>query len=309
MIIKRLVNAPYILLVLSALFWGGNAVAGKYLADSLPPVTISFIRLAISILIVIPFLFPTLRREWQAARANIKQLLLLALTGVIGYNLLSYWALNYTSAINGSLLNSTSPLFMFLLSYMITGEKMAPKYVLSVFISMIGVVFVITQGSLDRLISFQFNVGDLIMLLAVNMWAIYSFLVKKISDEMSTFAVFAYSLSIGFILMVPAVAVELALVSIDKINSLEWAALFYLGIFPSVCSFLLWNRAVVLIGPSKSSIFLNLIPVFGGLAAFLGLGEMITSSQIIGGCLVFVGVFLSSYTKKSSMPQTKKINM
>ncbi|MCM3092620.1 DMT family transporter [Cytobacillus sp. AMY 15.2] len=101
--------------------------------------------------------------------------------------------------------------------------------------------------------------------------------------------------------MIPAAAIELPLLSVDKINSAEWAALFYLGIFPSVCSFLLWNRAVVLIGPSKSSIFLNLIPVFGAIAAYFFLGEVITVSQMIGGGLVFAGVFLSSYTKKSAL--------
>jgi drug/metabolite transporter (DMT)-like permease len=306
MILKKVTNAPYILLVFSTLFWGGNAVAGKYLAGSIPPVTISFIRLALSVIIVFPFLYPVLKKEFRIAKIHLMQLTLLALTGIVGYNLLGYWALNYTSAINFSLLNSTTPLFMFLLTYMITKEKMSMKYVLSVLISISGVVFVITQGSLEKLIALKFNFGDMLMILAVILWSIYSLIVQKVSKHLSSFSVFGYSLGIGFLLMIPAVLIELSFVSIQKIDYSEVAALFYLGIFPSVCSFLFWNRAVVLIGPSKSSIFLNLIPIFGATAAFLVLGEEITVYHVVGGLLVFAGIYLSSYTKKSSIPQTKE---
>ncbi|PLR83275.1 hypothetical protein CVD25_11680 [Bacillus canaveralius] len=298
--INKFVNSPHILLVFSALFWGGNAVAGKYLAASIPPVTISFIRLAISGFIIFPLFFVILRKEWKTARTHLKQLTLLALTGIIGFNLLSYWALNFTSAINGSLLNSTSPLFIFLLSYVLTKERIKIKYILSVLLSIGGVIFIITQGSLDRLISFRFNLGDLIMILAVIMWAIYSLLLKKISLEISPFGVFGYSLGIGFMLMIPIVFVELSIIPLGYISSPEWAALLYLGIFPSVCSFLLWNRAVVLIGAAKASVFLNLIPVFGSVAAFFMLGEVITVAHVVGGSLVFAGIYFSSYTKKSS---------
>jgi drug/metabolite transporter (DMT)-like permease len=306
MFFKRIANTPYVLLILSTLFWGGNAVAGKYLAGSIPPVTISFIRLALSVSIVFPFLYPVLKKEFQVARVHLLQLTILALTGIVGYNLLGYWALNYTSAINFSLLNSTTPLFMFLLTYMMTKEKMNMKYVLSVLISISGVVFVITQGSIEKLISLKFNFGDLIMILAVILWSIYSLIVQKVSNHMSSFSVFGYSLGIGFLFMIPAVLIELSFVSIQKIDYSEVVALFYLGIFPSVCSFLFWNRAVVLIGPSKSSIFLNLIPIFGATAAYYVLGEAITIYHVVGGILVFAGIYLSSYTKKTSILQTKE---
>jgi drug/metabolite transporter (DMT)-like permease len=96
---NKVQNNAYILLIFCTLFWGGNAVAGKYLAGSIPPATIFFMRLAISLLIVLPIVFPLLKREAPVARKNIKLLFILAITGVIGYNLFSYWAVNYTSAI------------------------------------------------------------------------------------------------------------------------------------------------------------------------------------------------------------------
>lgn len=304
---QRLANAPILLLVMAAFFWGGNAVAGKFLAGSLPPVTISFIRLAIGVLIMSPVIIRLFKREMAALRENFKMLVFLAVTGVIGFNLLIYWALNYTSAINATLLNSTSPLFIFLLSALLIGEKMELKYWVSMAISFIGVLFVITHGSIERMIALQFNMGDLIMVLAVISWALYSIFIKKISGKMPSLAIFGFTLAIGFLLMIPAVAVELAVVPVDALTLGEWSALFYIGIFPSICSFLLWNRAVALIGPSKSSISLNLIPVFGAGAAFLVLGEIITVPQIIGGCLVFIGVFITSFTKKKAVQLAEEV--
>ncbi|MBT2640439.1 DMT family transporter [Bacillus sp. ISL-39] len=299
--LQKLGKAPYLLLVIAALFWGGNAVAGKFLAGSLPPVTISFTRLGIGVLIMSPVIIRLFKNERASLREHFKLLLFLAVTGVIGFNLLIYWAVNYTTAINATLLNSTSPLFIFLLSALLIGEKMELKYWISMAISMLGVLVVITHGSVERMLALQFNVGDLIMVLAVISWALYSIYIKKISGKLPSLAIFGFTLAIGFMLMIPAVAVELSIVPVGTVGLEEWTALFYIGIFPSICSFLLWNRGVAMIGPSKASISLNLIPVFGTLFAFFVLGEVISVPQIIGGCLVFTGVFITSFSKKKTV--------
>ncbi|UYZ24103.1 DMT family transporter [Mesobacillus jeotgali] len=296
--VQRLANAPYFLLAVAALFWGGNAVAGKFLSDSLPPVTISFTRLGIGVLIMSPVIIRLFKHEMAAFREHFKLLLFLAVTGVMGFNLLIYWAVNYTTAINASLLNSTSPLFIFLLSALLISEKMELKYWISLVISMLGVLVVITNGSIERMLALQFNIGDLIMVLAVILWALYSIKIKKISGKLPSLTIFGFSLAISFMLMIPAVAIELSMVPVGAVGLPEWTALFYIGIFPSICSFLLWNRGVALIGPSKASISLNLIPVFGTIFAFFVLGEVISVPQIMGGCLVFVGVFITSFLKK-----------
>ena len=305
--LQRLGNAPYFLLAVAALFWGGNAVAGKFLAGSLPPVTISFTRLAIGVLIMSPVIFRLFKNERAALKEHFKLLLFLAVTGVIGFNLLIYWAVNYTTAINATLLNSTSPLFIFLLSALLIGEKMELKYWISLVISMLGVLVVITHGSVERMLALQFNIGDLIMVLAVILWALYSIYIKKISGKLPSLAIFGFTLTIGFLLMIPAVAIELSMVAVGTVGLPEWTALLYIGIFPSLCSFLLWNRGVAMIGPSKASISLNLIPVFGTLFAFFVLGEVIALPQIIGGCLVFVGVFITSFSKKKTVQLAEEV--
>lgn len=287
-------QTPYVLLILATMFWGGNAVVGRLLVDSLPPVTISALRSILAMLVFCPFILPSMVREWSLARQHFKLLLVLVVSGVIGFNLLTYWALNYTTAINVTLLNSATPLFMIILSYVAFREKMTSRIFVSIMLSIIGIVWVTTQGSLERLLALQFNSGDLIMLVAVFSWSVYSIILKQKGNVMSPLPLFGYCLVLGVIFSIPAAFVELQFKTIHSFGYKEIFALLYLGFFPSVCSFLLWNRSLVLVGPSKASIYQNLIPVFAAIFAYFMLGERLTLAHIVGGLLVFVGVFLAA---------------
>lgn len=301
----KLWNTPSILLVLSTFFWAGNAISGKFLADNVPPLTLSLIRLAISALLIVPFMLPVLKREWTAAKIHCKLLLLLAVTGVIGFNLLAYMALHFTSATNVALFNSMSPMVTTLLAYVMIREKMNLRLGVSILISFAGIVWVMTSGSLANLLALRFNIGDLIMLAGVTSWSIYTINVKKIRGLLSPLAVFAYSLLIGLLLMIPASAVELAFIPVKHIGAQQVIGLLYLGIFPSIFAFLMWNQAVLLIGPSRSSLFQNLIPIFGAVLAYFILGEKITSAHYIGGLLVFMGVYFGQTRKSPQMSAGK----
>ena len=286
-------NSPYFLLTMATLFWGGNAVAGRFLAPVIPPLTLSFIRLLLSSLFVLPFIYPILIKEWPAAKRNFGLVVLLALTGVIGFNLLTYFAAHYTAAVNIALLNSMNPLFMVLLAYFLIREKMTVRLLLSIMISLAGVLWVMTQGSVERLLALQFNYGDLLMLAAVLFWSIYSIYVKKLAGQVSSLALFGFSSILGTGITLPAAAVELSLSSLGPISFQAVLAVLYVSIFPSICSFLSWNRAVELIGPSRSSVFSNFIPIWAAVLAFILIGESITGAHILGGLLVFAGIFLS----------------
>lgn len=299
-------NQPYLLLILATLFWGGNAVVGRFLAGSLPPVTISALRLTISALVFTPFVIKLLRQDWEQAKRHWGGIVAAAITGVIGYNLLIYWALNYTTAINATLINSTSPLFIGLLAYLFLKERLTARHFLSILVSMVGIMWVASQGSLERLLNLDFNRGDLIMLVAVFSWAIYSVIIPKISHHFSPFSLFGYCLATAFLISVPAAIVELQFKTIQTFGFKELLAVLYLGIFPSLCSFIFWNRASTMVGPSKSSLFLNLTAVFAALLGFIILGERLTVAQVIGGFLVFLGVFISSSARSEGGLQPAK---
>jgi drug/metabolite transporter (DMT)-like permease len=299
-------NQPYLLLVLTTFFWGGNAVVGRFLADSLPPITISAIRISISVLIFIPLVYKIMKKEWPQAKKHFGTLLVLACTGVIGYNLLIYWALNYTTAINATLINSTSPLFIGVLSYLFLKEKLTVRHFLSMIVSMVGIMWVTSQGSLARLWGLEFNRGDLIMFAAVLSWAIYSVIIPKISNRFSPFSLFGYSLAVAFLLSVPAAWVELQFRDIHSFGLSEVISLLFLGIFPSLCAFIFWNRSTLMVGPSKASVFINLTAVFASLLGFFILNERLSVAQLIGGFLVFLGVFISSYARQDHRVQSTR---
>lgn len=307
MIRKHLWNSPYLLLIFATLFWGGNAVAAKLFASAVPPFTLSLIRLGLSTLIILPFIYRLLRVEWNIAKRQYKLILLLAVTGVVGFNLITYLAAHYTMAVNISLLNSSTPFFMVILSYCLMKEKLRGNLLLSILISFIGILWVMTQGSLEKLLELQFNIGDLMMLAAVLFWSIYSIYVKKTAGVLTPLSLFGYSSIFGVLLLIPASMIELSFHPIQHLGIEELIGFLYLGIFPSIGSFLFWNRAVILIGPSRASVFQNLIPVWGVLLSFLILSERITIAHLSGGIMVFAGVLLSRIKPKELVADQVKI--
>lgn len=298
---NRFWSNPYLLLVLSTLFWGGNAVAGKFLVNDIPPTTLSLIRISVSTLILVPFAIPILKKDWNKAKENYTLIILLAVTGVVGFNLLGYWALQYTSAINFSLFNSTTPLFMTILAYFLMREKLNVTILLSILLSLVGISWLITQGSIDKLLALQFNKGDLIVLCAVFMWAVYSIFIKKTEGVFHPLSLFTYCLIVGMVILIPASIVELSFRPKVDIDMTQLIFLLYVGIFPSICSFLMWNRAVVHIGPSKSSLYLNLIPVFGTIFAVAFLNEDVTIHHLIGAMIVLGSVLLVRKSKEQQL--------
>ncbi|KHF39445.1 DMT family transporter [Halalkalibacter okhensis] len=280
---------------------GGNAVVGRFLADVTGPVTISFFRILISIAIFVPLVYKTMKNEWSIAEKHIKTLLILSLSGVIGYNLLCYWALHYTTAVLVTLINSTAPIFITILAYVSLKERITRPLICAIIRSIVGVITVMTQGELSRLLQLQVNVGDLIMIFGVISWAVYSVTLKTFIGKMSFLSTFGYSLIFALPMLVPFTIVELLFIPIQQIQGIEIISLFYLGIFPSIFAFLFWNQAVRLIGPSKAAVFINLTPVFGGVLAYFLLSEALTLAHFIGGLFVFSGVLLVS--KRPHLPK------
>ncbi|RXT15419.1 DMT family transporter [Ammoniphilus sp. CFH 90114] len=298
-ITNKVWNSPYLLLLFASLFWGGNAVAARFFSEIVPPFTLSLIRLGISSLILLLFSYRCLVREWGVVKNHFKLILLLAITGVIGFNLIAYWAAHYTKAFNISLLNSTTPFFMVILSYFLMKEKLKINVMMAIIVSFSGILWVMTEGSIARLVSLQFNFGDLVMLVAVLFWSVYSIYVKKTAGVLSPLSLFGYSSLLGTLLLIPTSYIELLFLPLGPLGVKEFAGLLYLGIFPSIGAFLFWNRALLLIGPSRASLFQNLIPIWGAVLAYIILGEQITSAHLIGGLLVFTGILISRKKEES----------
>lgn len=289
---------PHILLILATMLWGGNFVIGRAVAAEISPFTLAFFRWIVALLTFLPIAWPSLRRDWVNIKQHFGIVLLMSFTGVATFNTLVYIALHYTSAINASLMNSTTPIVIFLLSLIFIREKLSGRQWLGAIISFIGVLFIVSQGSITLLMSLSFNLGDLIMLAAVLSWGIYSLLVKQYADRLPGNATFLVTIIIGMIMLLPFFLYEWVSTPVPVVWSLHTiGAILYIGVLASIVAFLSWNKGVIQLGASQAGIFLNFIPLFATIFAIVFIGETIQISQLFGAIFVISGVYL---TTKSS---------
>lgn len=286
---------PYVLLLLATLLWGGNFVIGRAVSGDIPPLTLAFLRWCVAFIVFFPIAYSSLKREWRMLKANWPIVLILALTGVAAFNTLVYIGLHYTTSINASLMNSSTPIMIYILSFIFLKEKLSTFQILGTALSLSGVLFIISGGSFVSLLDFSFNKGDLIVVVAVFCWSIYSLLVKQYAGRLPGQSTFIVTILIGALMLLPFYIHE----TLTLAESVHWewttiAAILYVGVFASIVAFLSWNRGVVLLGANKASIYLNFIPVFASIFAVIFLDEQLHAFQIIGGLAVVAGVLLSS---------------
>jgi drug/metabolite transporter (DMT)-like permease len=284
---------PYVLLVLATVIWGGNFVIGRAITSSLPPVSLSFLRWCTALIIFLPFTWKLLQKEWESVKAHWRIVLFMALTGIAGFNTLLYIALHYTTSINASLVNTSTPIIIYILSFFTLGERLNRKQVTGTVLSLLGLLFIISEGSLDVLLGFSFNKGDLIVIIAVICWSIYSLLVKQYAGKLPGYSTLAVTMFLGILILLPFFVHETSTTDIVW-NGESILTILYTGIFASIVAFVSWNTAVERVGANKAGIFLNLIPVFAAIFAVLFIGERLAWYQGIGGVFVILGVYIST---------------
>src|ERR1700704_2144844 len=174
-----LAHQPYLLLSITALCWAGNAIVGRLAAGHIPPVTLSFLRWSLAFLIILPFAWKHLVRDWAAIRARLGIMVVLSITGIGAFNTLQYWALEHTQALNTLLLQSAGPLFVAIWSLILLGVRLTLAQAGGVALSLIGVLVILLHGDLTALSSIEFNKGDIIFTVALAIFGLYSVLSLK----------------------------------------------------------------------------------------------------------------------------------
>lgn len=285
---------PYLLMVLVVMMYAGNILTGKAI-NELPPFTIAFFRLLIAFLVLLPIGGRSLIRERSVFLAHKKPFLMMTLTGVTFFNTFIYGALQFTTATNVAVLETVIPVVTVLLSFLILKEKLQKLQWLGIFLSFIGAVWVVMDGEVFKLTSFQWNAGDGIMIGAILSWAYYSIVVKQYMHLFPAYGAILAMTSVSLIVLVPFVAIEWVLTGIPTLSKPEHVMGFlYLGIFPSFIALVFYNRAVEWLGPAKASIFLNFLPVVTMVGAYFWLGERIGIMEVLGALMVIIGVLMTT---------------
>lgn len=289
--LPRLANQPYLLLTLTALFWAGNIVIGRAIADQLPPVLLASVRWSGACLLMLPFAWPHLKRDAAAIRAGWKSLLALSLTGIAVYHVLSYYALGKTQAINALLIQSAGPLFVALWAMILYGTRLSAAQAFGIALSLTGVLTIVLRGDPATLASVDLNIGDVVFLLAILIFGLYSALKRPPMHQLSLLTVIA---ALAALLLLPLLTVELVIGPRIVLTPGGIASLAYIVTFPSAVAYLFFNRGVELIGPNRAAPFFHLQPVFGSVLAITFLGESFRFYHAIGYALVLAGVFVAA---------------
>lgn len=287
--------SPYLLLTLTALFWAGNAVLARALHTLLPPATMAFWRWVLALLLLSPFVLRPMYEERSLLTAGWKRLALLGVLGVGCYNTFLYAALQTTTATNGVLINSMTPLLIVLMGRVLFGVRMTRRQQVGILLSLVGVIGIVSRGDIAVLVRLDFNHGDLLLVGGALTWALYTVLLRWRPAGIGTLAFLGATVISGIVLlMLPLYLIELASGRIAVWNAVTGAGMVYFALFPSILAYLFWSSGVHKIGANRAGLFLHLVPVFGVALAVTFLGERLHLFHLAGAAAIFTGIYLST---------------
>jgi drug/metabolite transporter (DMT)-like permease len=290
----KLDPSPYLLLSLTSFFWAANWVVGRAMRNEIPPVAMGFWRWALALAILLPFALKELRTKWRIVRAHWVNLSLLGGLGAAAFNSMVYTGLQYTAATNGVLFNSITPMMIILMSWLLLGERLRPLQAAGVAISLVGVLGIIARGEPQMLLDLRFNRGDLWLVSAMFLWAVYTVILRKRPPELSAIGFLAAMLVLGLPWLLPFYFWELHERGGFALTGATVATLAYYATFPSILAYLFWNRGVAQIGPNRAGLFVHLMPVFGAALSVIFLGERLHGYHLFGAALIFAGIYLTT---------------
>jgi drug/metabolite transporter (DMT)-like permease len=280
-----------VLLLLTSFLWGGNFVFSKFLIGHASPMTLTMLRWFIAVLILFPIVWKT-EKNLYPTKKSIFPLFLMGLLNVVLFNIFQFLAIERTTSTNVGLISTLNPLSIAIFSFLLLHEKIKPLQIIAMIVSLMGVLIVLSRGDMNRIVSLQFNVGDLWMIAAVIIWGMYSICSKWVMKRMSALKATFYSGLFGVLTLLPF---NLTNFHVSNLSSSFIWALIYSGLVSTVVCMVLWNLGVQKVGASGSGIFLNFNPIFTSILAFFFLGEKMTWTELGGSIVVILGCFLFSY--------------
>jgi len=282
---------PYFLLLIPPLCWGGNAVLARGVVDVVPPVSLAFWRWIAALAILLPFTFRHVKRDWKTAMDSWQWLLLLSFLGVSCFNSMLYTAAHTTTAINVSLMQTAMPAMIILISWIVFKEKISSIQLVGVMVSMAGACFIVVRGQWRILLTMELVKGDVLMLIAVFVYALYSGLLRK-RPPIHPLSLLVLTFGWGALMLLPLYIWELMVVGPFSLNLAALMSILYVAIFPSIVAYFCWNRGIELIGANRAGLFTYLIPVFASTMAILFLGETLHAYHVMGMVLILVGMVI-----------------
>lgn len=292
--VRLTIEPVYAALALTALLWSSNFVIGRAVRDDVAPATLNTLRWAIALAVLLPFTARDLLAHRAVLARRWKLVALLGLTGIAAFQTLCYVAVTMTTALNAILLLSLTPLAIVVVAWAGLGERVTRRQCAGLATSLAGAIVLVLHGELATLLGLRFNAGDLLMLLGVVLWAVYSVLLRRRPPEVPPLALHTASVTAGTLWMLPAFAWQAGQGAALPAGAGAWLAVGFVAVFSSALAHALWVRGVAAIGPNRAGVFIHLMPLFGAVLAITFLGEALGAFHVAGAALVLLGVVLAS---------------
>lgn len=287
----------YLLLCLTTLFWGGNAIAGKLAVGHISPMLLVTIRWTLAVAIMLALAMPQLRRDWPVVRANLWLLFALGAVGFTLFNAAFYSAVHHTTAINVSIEQAGMPMLIFVLNFVLYRLGVSWGQIIGFTLSLIGVALTAAHGDLTSLAGFDINLGDALMLLAIVLYAGYTVALRYKPAIHWKSLMLALCVA-ALVSSLPFTAWEFASGAVVLPDARGWAVAAYTAIFPSILSQLFYIKGVEFIGANRAGLFINLVPIFGTLLSIAILGEDFQAYHALALVMVLGGIGLAERSGK-----------
>jgi drug/metabolite transporter (DMT)-like permease len=286
--------------IIACIIWSGNFIAARAVINDIPPVSLAFFRWSIATIIILPFAFKKLITEKEVIKRNKNYFFWTSLFGVAIFNTFLYIAAHTTTAINMALIGTcSSPIFSVFFAAVFLKEKVTPLRLVGMLVMLAGIIYLLSGGTLERLMHFRFTTGDLWVLGAAVFFAGYNIMVRKKPREMSPVVFLLTSFFTGSAILLPFWLWEMNTTPPVIWTSNLFFTVLYLALGTSVIAFLLWNFSIARLGAARTALFGNLIPLFSSLEAVWLLNEKITMVHLVSGLLIVAGLVIVNLKKAS----------
>ncbi|MGQ3380855.1 DMT family transporter [Priestia endophytica] len=283
----------YLMLIGFAVFTGATFNLAQYSVHYFSAANAAAWRFGIAALVMILILGWQKQIKLEIIKVHWKMYILLGIVGIFGFNTFFFLGMQYTSPLNGALIMGTNPLVTALFAYFILKNPITKQQFLGIFFALAGVILVLTQGSLEIIQTLSISKGDLLILSGNVCWALYGVLGRKYVKGSSSMETTTYTMITGSLCLIVLTVFLPSPQPLSHVTVSAWGAILFMALFTSVLGYLWWNKGMATIGASNTSLFFNLVPVVTMILSILT-GASISLPQVIGTCLVILGVLTAS---------------
>lgn len=294
----RLLDRPYLILLITTFFWASNTLAGRISVGHVSPMMLTSARWAATFLIMGVVAHRTFVAEWPEIRKSWRWVLVMGFIGFTWFNAFYYLACQYTTAVNLGIIQGALPIMVLMGAILVHRTPASALQWIGIVLTIVGLLLLVTRGHLEQLLGLTFDLGDIFMLLACLGYATYTVNLKG-RPQVSPLTLFLGLAAVAAVTSLPLTAYEIAAGTAIWPDLTGWLLVVFIAVGPGFIAQLLFIRGVGLIGPARAGLFMNLVPVWAAIMGPLILGEVFAWYHAVALVLVLGGIAVAESGKRA----------